>query len=452
MNNIESVLPIEFIKEMKELLNVKEYNMFIDSFNKQSEKGIRVNTQKISVEKFLKLNDSMPLEKIPYLDNGFYCKEDKIGSTIFHQIGALYSQEPSSMVPVSCLQHLDLKGKKVLDLCAAPGGKSTQIAQLIGEEGLLVSNEVVTSRAKILFSNIERLGLTNVIVTNEKIENLSKHFQGFFDVVIVDAPCSGEGMFRKDSSAIREWRSESVVSNSIRQQKILSYAKMCVKNQGYLLYSTCTYNKCENENNVEFLIKNGFQLVDVFDKVKPYVKYGMFMDKTVRCFPFFTRGEGQFCAVLKNENQVEESLKINKKIEHENNKLANEFLNKYFNFPFEVEIETINNKIHIVPKNNVYTGNLNVLSKGVILGEIVKNRIEPHHQLFSAYGKYCKIKVEYSLNDEKVKKYLKGEQLYENVNDGFGVILCEGCSVGGFKSVNGDLKNYYPKGLRIALK
>lgn len=451
MNNIENILPTDFILQMKQMLSEKEYDLFIKSFNKENVKGFRVNTQKISVEDFLNIYE-FDLEKIPYVNNGFYYNDDKIGSTVLHQTGAIYSQEPSSMVPVACLQHLNLQGKKVLDLCASPGGKSTQIAAMLGDNGLLVSNEVIPSRAKILFSNIERLGLINTIITNEKVENLANHFEGFFDVVIVDAPCSGEGMFRKDNSAIKEWCKESVLSNSIRQQQILDFAKRCVKKDGYLLYSTCTYNKNENENNVNYLIKNGYQLVNVAEIVKPYVQYGKYMDKTVRCFPFYTRGEGQFCAVLQNNNINYNSDKPNKKILESNCKLAKEFLDKYFNFDFDYMLEEINEKICILPKNYCNTKGLNVISKGVILGQVVKNRIEPHHQLFSAYGKYCKIRINYSKDDKKLKAYLRGEQLQEQVPNGFGAVLCENYAVGGFKCVNGDIKNYYPKGLRFVIK
>lgn len=451
MIDIISKLPQEFLNNMKHILKDKDYASFLNSFNEKEQKAIRVNNNKIDTEKFLSLYNEK-IEKVPYFENAFYVDKEKLGVSVLHQIGAFYSQEPSSMIPVACLQDFNLKGKRVLDLCSSPGGKATQIASLVGEDGLIVCNEIISSRSKVLFSNIERLGLKNTIILNETPKRIAEHFKGFFDVVIVDAPCSGEGMFRKDEMAIKEWHKDLPLINSERQKKILLDAIKCLKYDGILLYSTCTYNLLENESNVDFLIKNNMEQLDVSNKVKPYICYEYIKEKTVRCLPFKTRGEGQFCAVLKNKNQNNENCLADKKCVIYKDKIINEFLQKYFNFNQEKNLELIENKINILPSNYCNTNGLNVLSKGVILGEIVKNRVEPHHQLFSAYGKNSRIQINYDINDENIKKYLRGEEIFEDLPNGFGTILCENICVGGFKSVNGTLKNYYPKGIRIVIK
>ena len=454
MNNLHANLPADFLENMQKILTKSDYELFLKSFQEKSEKGINVNTNKITVNKFLELykkENNLEVSKIPYYDKGFYVKAEKVGG-LLHQIGAFYSQEPSSMVPVACVEHLNLKGKRVLDLCSAPGGKSIQMAELIGNDGLIVCNEIITNRSKILFSNIERLGLCNTIVLNENPKNLSEFFEGYFDVVIVDAPCSGEGMFRKEESAIRDWNKQNVIACAERQKNILDCAFKCLKKDGILIYSTCTYNTLENEENVNYILNNNFKQLDINEKVKPYVKYGYLKEKTVRCFPFFTKGEGQFCSVFQNKNENFESTKPYKKINFEKNVLANDFLSKYFEFPYEIKLETVNGKINILPKNCCNTTGLKVVSKGVILGEIVKNRIEPHHQLFSSYGNNCKIKLNCYINDETIKKYIKGEQLSYNLENGFGCVVYENIPIGGFKSVNGSVKNYYPKGLRTVIK
>lgn len=446
-------LPQDFVNQMINILGKSDYDKYIESFNNKPQKAIRINLQKTTEQVFKTLyNDS--LEQIEYFPNSFYVNQDKIGLLALHQIGAFYSQEPASMIPVSCLINEDLKGKRVLDLCASPGGKSLQIASLIGEEGLLVSNEIIPSRAKILFSNIERLGIKNCIVLNEKVENIALQCKGEFDVVIVDAPCSGEGMFRKDNLAINEWSLQSVLANSQRQKLILESAIKCLKSNGILLYSTCTYSICENEENVEFLEQKGFKLLDVPNAVKKVAKVGLLKEKTVRCFPYFTRGEGQFCAVLKNENTAYQNDEI-KKIKSQNfsNKLVEDFIKQNTSLNIkDLTFEQVGNYINVLPYQQFNQGNLRTICKGVIVGEIVKNRFEPHHQFFSAYGNFFNIKLDLTGKEEELKKYLKGEQLFADISNGYGCIVYNSIAVGGFKSVNGQIKNHYPKGLRFVVK
>lgn len=450
--NLENYnLPKEFVAQMKGLLDNDDLECYLNSFNKPSQKGIRVNLTKISKDNFLKLYDEKDLETISYFKNSFYSNKEKFGKDILHHIGCFYSQDPSSMIPVSLLKEYDLKGKKVLDMCASPGGKSLQVSTLVGEDGLIVSNEIIPIRTKILQSNIERMGKKNFIILNDIPKNIAKNLSNIFDVVIVDAPCSGEGMFRKYPETIKEWSLEGIRANAVRQKAIIDEADKCLKTNGYLLYSTCTYSILENEEIAEYIEKKGYKLLPINKNVLKNVKVSMIKKDTCRCIPGLIKGEGQFCALFKKE-KVFSNNEINQKVTYIKNKIAEEFIIKNLNLDFNYNLEMIGGYICICPKNNINTSKLKVVSKGVILGEIVKNRLEPHHQLFSALGNYFKIQLDLKDDINSLKKYLKGEQLNYELPKGYGALLYNGVTVGGFKSVNGDLKNLYPKGLRINIE
>ena len=246
MNNLDE----SFVKNMKILL-AEDYGLYEAAMHEKPIRGIRCNPLKISKQKFLNIFPHK-LEQISYEENGFVLETDeKLGNGLLHMSGCFYLQEPSSMMPVACL-NVD-SDARVLDLCAAPGGKSSQVAVKI-PDGLLVSNEIVTNRAKVLFSNIERMGIRNSVVLNDTPDNIAGKLEGFFDAVIVDAPCGGEGMFRKDPSTIEEWNIDRLESNHQRQIEILKSADKCLKQGGKLVYSTCTFSEIENEDVIlEFL-------------------------------------------------------------------------------------------------------------------------------------------------------------------------------------------------------
>ena len=231
-----------FLNRMKSILG-EDYAQFLASLEEPSVKSIYVNENKISVENFLKIID-FSTEQISYEKAGFYVDNDKKGRHPLHHAGAFYMQEPSAMFTINALK---FKGdEKVLDMCAAPGGKSIQIANRI-PNGVLVSNEIVKSRSEILFSNIERMGLRNVIISNDTPENIGNAYGNCFDVCVVDAPCSGEGMFRKGADITAQWNENLDEMCAIRQLEILSHADKTLKQGGYLIYSTCTYSIKENE-------------------------------------------------------------------------------------------------------------------------------------------------------------------------------------------------------------
>ena len=417
----------EFLNRMKALLNDK-FDVFFDALNNPIEKAIIVNENKIPVEEFKKIVD-FGVEKISYEKAGFYVDGEKKGRHPLHHAGAFYMQEPSAMFTVNAYQ---FKGdEKVLDMCAAPGGKTIQIANRI-PNGVLVSNEIV---------NVERMGLKNVIITNDTPQNISSAYGNCFDVCLVDAPCSGEGMFRRGEEVSLQWNENLPKMCAARQLEILEEANKTLKTEGVLIYSTCTYSKEENEDVVnEFMSKHNYKLLDVDYPLSR----GMEMKEAVRLYPHENKGEGQFVAVLKkfeeNDNVESSSAKLT------NSKISSDFIKNYTNLA--INVCDYKNFSYFVPNKDFVKRNVNYVSIGVKLGQVEKNRFEPHHNLFTAFGGDFKSVLSLNYKDEKVLKYLRGETFDVNLSDGYGAILVNGCALGGFKISQGKFKNYYPKGLR----
>ena len=421
---------------MKDILG-DDFDNFIESLNQPNVKSILVNENKISVEQFKKIVD-FSIEQIKYEKAGFYVDNEKKGRHPLHHAGAFYMQEPSAMFTVNAY---NFKGDEiVLDMCAAPGGKSIQIANRI-PNGILVSNEFVASRSEILYSNIERMGLKNVIVANDKPENLAKAYANTFDVCLVDAPCSGEGMFRKGEEVSTYWNENLPKMCAERQLEILKSADVCLKENGILIYSTCTYAKEENEDVVtSFMKEYGYKLINI----EADFNRGIDMPKAVRLYPHKVRGEGQFVAVLqkisKNLEFYSNSMRLT------NDKTAEKFLNSVTGKTYEVyEYKKYS---YLVPSKNLIRKNVNYVSLGVRVGENLKSRFEPYHHLFTALGNDFKLKLNYDYSSQEIQKYLKGDTLEVDLPDGYGVIFVNGCSLGGFKISQGKFKNFYPKGLR----
>ena len=430
----------KFLSNMKEILG-GEYDDFLESLNQPVQKSIFVNQNKISVEQFKRIVD-FSVEEIPYEKAGFYVDDEKKGRHPLHHAGAFYMQEPSAMFTVNA--HNFNGDEIVLDMCAAPGGKTIQIANKI-PNGVLVSNEFVKSRSEILFSNVERMGLRNVIITNESPENIANAYGNTFDIVLVDAPCSGEGMFRRGDDVTKEWYSEINDVCAKRQMEILKNADICLKKNGILIYSTCTYSPKENEEIVKsFLEINDYELINI-DFNLPR---GINMPEAVRLYPHKVKGEGQFVAVLRKKQDNFSSCSSGLKLT--NSKFTNEFLNHNLNVE-EGTIKNVfeyNNYSYYTPRKELIKKHINYVSIGVRLGKVESNRFEPHHNLFTAFGNDFKLKIDYDFRDDLIKKYLRGETFDVDLKDGFGAILINNCALGGFKISKGKFKNYYPKGLR----
>lgn len=446
-------LPDEYIDRMKKLLG-DEYDLYEKSLNDSPVRAFRVNTDKISLDEFKKIN-IFSNNTIPYVKNGYYLEFEKIGNHPYHHAGMIYVQEPGAMAPAECLEiNPDWK---ILDMCAAPGGKSTQLKNKLGKNGILVSNEIIPSRCKILTGNIERLGLDNVVTTCMNTSKLAKTFPKTFDMIMVDAPCSGEGMFRKEEIAVDEWSLENVGKCAARQAEILENAVTALKDGGYIVYATCTFSLEENEMIIESFLNShpDFELIPVAESVKENTADGIRFDGC-RCenihyarrfYPHKNKGEGQFMAVLHNKNESYADNNCYVKPNVKLDRVITDFLN-------DVLSEYDKDKVLIYNGNPVYFNqaieikNGVAFSCGITIGEIRKNYIQPHHQFFMALGKNFKRKINLSADSEEIKKYLHGEEISVDCENGWAVIMVEGCSVGGAKVVNGRAKNHYPKGLR----
>lgn len=446
------MLPIDFSNRMKELLG-EEYEKFEASYSENSVRSFRVNTNKISKDNFDKINP-FGGEKIPYAENGFYFSCDGIGNHPYHHAGMIYIQEPSAMAAVASI---DIRSDwNILDLCASPGGKSTQTAAQ-NPNGILISNEIIPSRCKTLTGNIERMGFQNVITTCADAKRIASLYGEAFDLVIVDAPCSGEGMFRKDENARKEWSAENVLHCAERQREILDEIKTTVKPGGLLLYSTCTFSLEENEKNVDWFLgeNDNFELIEVKDSVKKFTADGVMFDgckekNILRCrrfYPHISKGEGQFIALMRKkggfgiENLPPTAL----------NDIPKKEQKLIFAFLDETLVDYNKNAVKKYKENFVYFDSVfpvpyGAFSCGVTIGSLQKNYIKPHHQFFSAMGKMFKQKIELDL--DQAIKYIHGETVDCEFDKGWCVVTVEGCPIGGAKAVNKIAKNHYPKGLR----
>lgn len=462
-------LPAAFCARMKKMLGEEAYAAFLSAYDDDAEaqRGLRVNPFKYSREALLAAVD-FPLRPTAFEENGFFldCTETGTGKHPLHHAGAFYLQEPAAMLPVAAASDYLHSGDYVLDVCAAPGGKSTQLASEIGRSGLLVSNEFVSSRAKILLSNIERLGIPNAVVTNTDAAHLRKWYEGCFDCVLVDAPCSGEGMFRKNPQAVTEWSEENVAMCAKRSFEILSDAQYCLRPGGILIYATCTFAAEENEELIARFLEAfpDYTAECLSDTVRAVTAPGLAvagckedLTRAARCYPHITGGEGQFVCVLKKGGDAPRAPIVSDWERPTKQETAAAELLLRELFPMESMIPDIrkqNGQLYLVPGHLGAAGSF--LSCGVMLGAFRGNRIAPHHQLFSAYGSQMRRRWNFCADDPRILRYLHGETVSvegadctrEN-SDGFGCVTVEGCALGGAKCVGNTLKNHYPKGLRI---
>ena len=449
-------LPLDFENRMKNLLG-DEFESYKASLEEEPVKSFRVNTDKISLEDFNKIN-IFNTEKIKYSPTGFYFNFEKIGNHPYHHAGMIYVQEPGAMAPAECVELEE--DWLCLDMCSAPGGKSTQLRNKLGENGILVSNEIIPSRCKILTSNVERLGLKNTITTCMDSNKIARLYPKTFDFIMVDAPCSGEGMFRKEQIAIDEWSKENVEKCAVRQMEILENATKCLKNGGYIVYATCTFSLEENEMLIdEFLsVHPEFELLRVNEEVEKNTSDGIFFDGckcenikyTRRVYPHKNKGEGQFMALLHNTDPESQS-KFSKTSKSNNLKIDKnvfEFLDNTLT-TYDKDSVKMNNDTPIYFTGDFDTSKATVYMKGVTIGEIKKNYIQPHHQFFMALGASFKRRIELTADSDEIKKYLHGEEFDTTCENGWAVVTVNGCSLGGVKVVNGRAKNHYPKGLRL---
>lgn len=447
-------LPEAYEKRMKALLG-EEYENYLSALESPSVRALRVNTEKITPEEFEALAD-FPIEKMPYTDSGYYFTHDKIGNHPCHHAGLIYVQEPGAMAPGECVAVE--KHWKILDMCAAPGGKSSQLKNKLGEKGVLVSNEIIPSRCKILTGNVERLGLTNTVVTCMDTAKLASLYPHCFDLIMADAPCSGEGMFRKDDTAIEQWSEENVYKCAQRQKEILRNAALCLKDGGYIIYATCTFSPEENEMVVDSFLQEhpDFEIVRVPREIEENTVSGISFEGCQcenihfarRFYPHKSKGEGQFMAVLHNKA---DTLPSSAGYSYKSDKvdpLVFDFLDNVLTDYDKSRVVMYNgNPVYFTPDFPVTKGA--AFACGVTIGEIKKNYIQPHHQLFMAMGHLFRRKINLSQNSPDLMKYLHGEEIDAPCENGWAAVTFEGYTIGGAKAVAGRGKNHYPKGLRL---
>ena len=449
-------LPQDFCERMRNMLD-NEYDSFMESFNDStSYSGIRINKRKSTAEQTMKqLTDE--LERVKWCSDGYYCDKTKLsGNHPYHIAGLCYFQEPSAMSAVEALNiHPD---DFVLDMCAAPGGKATQAGAKLSQNGLLVANEIIPKRASVLAENIERLGISNSIVTNETPEKLSDKFPNFFDKIIVDAPCSGEGMFKKEPQAIEEWSINHTKTCAVRQIHILDCAYKMLKAGGYIVYSTCTFAPCENEGVVDYMLKT-YQDLTLCDTGLDMLNCGnekwadssFDMSKTVRVFPHKHKGEGHFVALFKRcgtkTDRIMNTAKYEKRTD-EGVKLFREFEKITLNSKTDGFFKMFGDNLYLVP-HSVNTDGLKLVRGGLHLGICKKGRFEPSHAfLMSLNCNDIKNCLSYSADSIELNKYLHGETLLSDLK-GYCAIAVEGTPIGWAKGSGGVLKNHYPKHLRL---
>ena len=496
MSNIN--LPEQFKTRMKEYLEVS-YEAFIASYETSEVKGIRLSSFcrgdgpfemgsfPLSVKSAEGQNESgTNWQKVVWCDNGYFLNADDFneirpGKHPLHEAGAYYIQEPSAMAPVA---YMDIRpGDRVLDLCASPGGKSTQIAALLRGEGILVSNEIMPDRAKILSENIERMGVRNALVISEDPRNISDRFYGFFDKILVDAPCSGEGMFRRSDVAINEWSLENVANCAKRQEWILDEAAKMLRENGTLCYSTCTFSKEENELQiVNFLERHEeFSLGEMtkFEGMRSGFAAGEYESVGVRIFPHEANCEGHYlCKLVKKrrmsgrESGCHEDEAVNKVMplggfEPELSKKDAADLKemyKFFDETFSEEsdftdyikerkITRFKDRVYLLPKECPKLDGLKVLRPGLHLGTILKNRFEPGHALAKCLSCYdVKRACILEPDGDEAKKYIAGETFnFDGDLPGWYVVFAGIYPLGWGKLTNSIMKNHYPKGLRKRL-
>ena len=482
-------LPEEFLDRMKELLQ-DECEEFVASYDRPRSYGLRRNPLKLDEEAFLR-TVPFTLQKVPWAREGYYYDhEQRPGRHPLHEQGVYYIQEPSAMVPV---QILDPKpGEIVLDLCAAPGGKTTMIAGRMQGEGLLIANEIVPGRAKILAQNVERMGITNAIVCNHSPQELAEHFCGFFDRIVVDAPCSGEGMFHKEEAALTEWSADNVAHCADRQREILPEAISMLAEGGRLVYSTCTFAPQENEQIVAWILAEYPQLeIEPIDAgaygISPARPdwAGQYANNlssarlssisgAARIWPHRCDGEGHFVAsfyksgerretfvrgllfqkvteyVSRSEKTDGKKTKNRKKGKDNADadawKLFEEFALQYLTEIPVGKTVCFGDQIYLLPQDAPELKGLRVYRAGLHLGTVRSNRFEPSHALALALRPD---QVKQTLDVSDVCRYLNGESVSsDSAQKGWLMVTYRGLPIGWGKASGGVVKNHYPKGLR----
>lgn len=441
------MLPVGFTERMRNLLGEEEFSAFLASYDRPRNVGLRLNPSKSAEVPFCG-------ERIPWEPNGYYYDPaQRPGLHPYHDAGVYYLQEPSAMAPAILLDAQP--DERVLDLCAAPGGKSTQIAAAMQGRGLLVCNEIHPKRAQILSSNIERMGVANALVTNEHPAKLAKRFPAYFDRILVDAPCSGEGMFRKEDAASADWSEATVAMCAARQREILDSAASMLRSGGRLVYSTCTFAPEEDEGVVSGFLRAHSDF-SVETLAAPWFSGGMpawirepapGIEHTFRLMPHKLRGEGHFAAVLRKNGADAPAAASPQTVQLLPESVCAFFKDAGLSLPAGRPV-CFGDVWYLAPQDAPSLQGLRVLRAGLQLGEVRKGRFIPAHAL-SHWLKTFPATVNFPPDSPALATYLRGETLRAEENQhGWTLVTVDGCGLGWARAADGVLKNHYPKGLR----
>lgn len=465
----------------------EEYDEYLRCYSKPHFGGIRVNTLKISPKEFEKICP-FSLKRIPWIPNGYYYDtEEQPARHPYYYAGLFYIQEPSAMTPASLLPVEP--GDKVLDICAAPGGKSTELGARLAGQGLLVSNDISSSRAKALLKNIELFGIRNALVLSEAPNKLLGYFPEYFDKILVDAPCSGEGMFRKSPAIIKNWEQYGVDYYNKLQKEIILFAAKMLKPGGYLLYSTCTFSPEENEGTVSFLLEQfpEFHVVNAlpekalrkgmgisyegFDFGRPeWVEDGAEeLKNCIRLWPHKIDGEGHFIALLhkeerqnkdRNLDMTEKSIIGRYPAGGKKQEVSAEAIDFLKDIKCDIDEKALVDMerllvrydwLYRLPEGLPDLTGLRILRQGLLLGEMKKQRFEPSQSLACALDpkEYDK-KINFLGSSSEAVRYLKCESIVPegDLMDGWQLVCVDGFPLGWGKTANGNFKNKYLPGWR----
>ena len=467
-------LPQSFLDSMKEILG-EDYEAFLTGFDGQRQYGLRVNTLKMNLEEFERIAP-FHLKKVPWISNGyFYEAEDAPAKHPFYSAGLYYLQEPSAMTPASRLKVQP--GERVLDLCAAPGGKATELGAALQGEGLLVANDINTARARALLRNLELFGISNSFVTNEPPHVLAERFPEFFHKIMVDAPCSGEGMFRKNPAVVDSWQEKGPEYFSKLQREIIVQAADMLLPGGMMFYSTCTFSPLENEKTITHLLKErpDMEVIPMEDYegfAEGLTSYrGEVFDESCklcrRIWPHKMSGEGHFMALLHKKNGIQQQVQQTvsqssiwwekcKDLNKEQKAAAEDFFS-HVNIAYDGKrIDVRGDNLYYLPAPKYDGRGLHFLRNGLFMGEFKKKRFEPSQPFALAlHAQDFDQVLDFPADDERLSRYLRGETLDvsdliagEKKRKGWQLVMVAGHPLGFGKLVNNNLKNKYPAGWR----
>ncbi len=460
-------LPEQFLDRLRLLLG-DDYDNYLASFETVYGQTLRVNRLKMTPADLIR---RFVFEPVPWCENGFYYQgEERLSLHPYYYAGIYYLQEPSAMAPAHFLPVEP--GDHVLDLCAAPGGKTTALAAKLQGEGLLVANDISASRCKALLKNMELAGVKNAVITCETPEKLAKRFRGFFDKILVDAPCSGEGMFRKEPAMAKEWSPELVEDYAAIQKNILEQAAKMLKPGGKIMYSTCTYSPQENEQSVEYLLESGeFEVLPL--PLEDHMAQGMPQHSKSKdpslanCRRFWShrvKGEGQFAALLQKKTgddfgemeisskTVSSKKKARPAAKAGSEKWPEEMVKFTKSIGFSIDparVIFLEERAFYLPDGLPNVRGIRQIRSGLYLGDCKKKRFEPSQALAMALkSEEFANTFSMELSDDRIDRYLKGETIEGDVRDGWVLICVEGYPLGWGKAANGRIKNKYYKGWR----